>query len=72
MTTHWGPLTPDRHHVLRLSGVHLRVFARGVDVTDRCSYADDTPGREAAVLGSVVGDFEVVHGGVKICAFVLV
>ena len=72
MTTTWGPLTADRHHLLRLSGVHLRVFVRGVDVTDRCSYADDTPGREAAVLGSVLGDVEVVHGGVRICAVVLV
>lgn len=45
-----GPLTIERHRLLKNRGVDLHVFVRGVDVTRRCRYADDTPGREVAVL----------------------
>lgn len=45
-----GPLDVTRERLLRARGVHLRVFVRGDDVTHRCRYADDTPGKEVAVL----------------------
>jgi hypothetical protein len=45
-----GPLTVDRHRRLRARGVDLRVIVRGEDMTHRCRYADDTPGRQVAVL----------------------
>jgi len=46
----WGPLTIQRERQLRSRGITLRVFWHGEDVTRRCRYADDTPGREVAVL----------------------
>jgi hypothetical protein len=46
----YGPLTVVRHALLKARGVDLRVFVRGVDVTNRCRYADDTPGRQVAEL----------------------
>lgn len=38
----YGSMTVKRHTELKESGVHLRVFYRGRDVTDRCAFADDT------------------------------
>lgn len=46
----WGPLTIDRHTLLKSQGVNLLVFVRGEDVTDRCQFADDTAGAQRAVL----------------------
>lgn len=49
-----GPLTVERHRAIRNRyGVFLRVFVRGVDVTDRCRFADDTPGSQCAELYKV-------------------
>ena len=46
----YGPMDITRHALHRSRGVHIRVFYRGEDVTDRCQYADDTPGRQVAHL----------------------
>jgi hypothetical protein len=46
----YGPLGVNRHRLLRARGLDLRVFVRGVDVTTRCRYADDTVGAQIAVL----------------------
>lgn len=54
MTT-WGPMTIERHTDLKRQGVHLRVFVRGEDVTDRCRFANDTPGHEVAELYRRIG-----------------
>jgi hypothetical protein len=40
----------ERERQLRSLGWTVRVFVRGVDVTQRCRFADDTPGRERAEL----------------------
>lgn len=48
--THWGFVTVERHQQLKQHGTELRVWVRGEDVTDRCKLADDTPGREMALL----------------------
>lgn len=40
----WGPVDVDRHRLLKSRGVHLRVWYRGEDVTNRCRFADDTLG----------------------------
>lgn len=45
-----GPLTVERHAVLKSQGVDFHVFVRGEDVTRRCHYVDDTPGRKVAFL----------------------
>lgn len=50
------PLTVDKHRALMMSGLHLRVFVRGEDVTDRCYFADDTPGAEIARLFALNAD----------------
>lgn len=46
----YGPLTVERHAKLKRLGTDLHVFVRGEDVTNRCSYADDTPGKQVARL----------------------
>jgi hypothetical protein len=46
----FGPITVARHIELQAAGVHLHVFHNGVDVTRRCEFADDTPGRNTATL----------------------
>jgi hypothetical protein len=46
----YGPLTVERWHALRRNGINLRVFCHGEDVSNRCSFADDTPGHERADL----------------------
>jgi hypothetical protein len=38
----YGAVTVGRHRVLCSQGVFLHVFHKGRDVTDRCSFADDT------------------------------
>ena len=45
-----GLLTIDRHRELQQHGVDAHVFYRGVDVTNRCIAADDTPGAQWATL----------------------
>jgi len=46
----YGPITIARERKLRARGITLRVFWHGEDVTNRCRYVDDTPGRAVAVL----------------------
>ena len=46
----FGPLTIDRHLEAKRLGVYLHVFHRGIDVTRRCRFADDTPGHNEAQL----------------------
>jgi hypothetical protein len=46
----WGPMTIARERLLRAQGVHIHVLHKGQDVTDRCTFADDTPGQEQAEL----------------------
>lgn len=50
----YGRLTVDEHTRLKANGVHLRVFYKGVDVTDNCMYADD----EACAVVLVCRDSE--------------
>lgn len=38
----FGAVDVPRHRVLAAEGVHLHVFYRGIDVTTRCAFADDT------------------------------
>lgn len=45
-----GPLTVTRHTELASNGLHLHELYRGEDVTRRCRFADDTPGRQQAEL----------------------
>lgn len=45
-----GPMTLERERVLSARGVKVTILHRGQDVTNRCQYADDTPGREIARL----------------------
>lgn len=45
-----GSLDIKRHLLLRSRGVDLHVFYNSEDVTDRCTYADDTPGKQVARL----------------------
>jgi hypothetical protein len=40
--SNWGPTTVERHTWWKARGHDLRVWVRGVDVTDRCRYFDDT------------------------------
>lgn len=37
----WGPMDVDRYRFLQNQGIHLRVLLDGVDVTMRCTFADD-------------------------------
>jgi len=46
----YGAMTIQRHAILKARGLDLHVFVRGEDVTHRCRYADDTPGKEVAIL----------------------
>jgi hypothetical protein len=45
-----GPMTIDRERMLASRGVKVTILHRGQDVTNRCQFADDTPGRELARL----------------------
>lgn len=45
-----GPMTFDRERALASRGVKVSVFVDDVDVTNRCQFADDTPGHECARL----------------------
>jgi hypothetical protein len=47
---YWGPMDPTRHRLLCHQGVHLHVFVGREDVSRRCRFFDDTPGREVAEL----------------------
>jgi hypothetical protein len=46
----WGPVGVRRHRALCRIGTHLHVYHRGEDVTLRCRFFDDRPGRKRAVL----------------------
>lgn len=46
----FGPMTIARHREIARQGVDLRVLFNGEDVTDRCQFADDTPGQQHAIL----------------------
>lgn len=45
-----GPMTLERERMLASRGVKVSVFVDDVDVTNRCQFADDTPGHECARL----------------------
>ena len=45
-----GPMTLERERALASRGVKVRVLVDDVDVTNRCQFADDTPGHECARL----------------------
>jgi hypothetical protein len=47
---YWGVMGVERHRRLCARGIYLHVYAAGVDVTLRCQYFDDTPGRAHASL----------------------
>jgi hypothetical protein len=38
----YGAVTIERHRLLMARGIYLHVYHRGVDVTNRCRFADDT------------------------------
>jgi hypothetical protein len=45
MNTYLGPMDDDRKDQLRRLGWTIRVRLDGVDITERCRFADDTPGQ---------------------------
>jgi hypothetical protein len=50
-TPPYGPMTIERYRLFENRyRLGVRVLVRGEDVTQRCRYADDTPGRQVAVL----------------------
>lgn len=46
----WGPMDVMRHREYTKQGIHLHVYHKGQDVSSRCRFFDDTPGRERAEL----------------------
>jgi hypothetical protein len=46
----WGAVDPERHAALSRRGIHLHVYVAGEDVTLRCRFFDDRPGRTRADL----------------------
>ena len=53
---YWGPMGIARHAALARRGLYLRVYVDGADVTDRCRFFDDTPGRSFAWLYRLTAD----------------
>ena len=47
MNAFLGPMDDARRYQLQRLGWTIKVRLDGVDITDRCHYADDTPGRKS-------------------------
>jgi len=58
---YWGVVNADRHRRLCERGIYLHVYAEGVDVTLRCQFFDDTPGRSRAALFLLTPDGRLVR-----------
>jgi hypothetical protein len=46
----YGPLSVEQTRKLWDQGIELHIFVGGKDVTQCCSFVDDTPGHEVAYL----------------------
>lgn len=46
----YGPISIGWHRALDQQGIHLHVFYQGQDVTQRCTFADDTGAGVAHLL----------------------
>lgn len=45
-----GPMSLERERALRSRGIKVSVLVDGRDVSNRCQFADDTPGHQVARL----------------------